>query len=46
VQPAASIGRLGAGNGAGNIEFGVGGMCRGKSTMFVGAIEAGTGVPN
>jgi hypothetical protein len=36
----------GAGNGAGNIEFGVGGMCRGKSTMFVGAIEAGTGIPN
>ena len=35
----------GAGNGAGNIEFGVGGMCRGKSTMFVGAIEAGTGIP-
>ena len=36
----------GAGNGAGNIQFGVGGMCRGKSTMSVSAIEAGTGVPN
>jgi hypothetical protein len=36
----------GAGNGAGNIEFGVGGMCRGKSTMGVGTIKAGTGIPN
>ena len=36
----------GAGNGAGNVEFGVGGMCRGKSTMAVGTIEAGTGIPN
>ena len=34
------------GNGAGNVEFGVGGMCRGKSTMGVGTIEAGTGIPN
>ena len=36
----------GAGNGAGNIGFGVGGMCRGKSTMYVGTIQAGTGIPN
>lgn len=36
----------GAGNGAGNIGFGVGGMCRGKSTMHVGTIQAGTGIPN
>ncbi len=36
----------GAGNGGGHVEFSVGGMCRGKSTMSVSTIVAGTGIPN